>query len=399
MLGNGVRRQARIALLQASKRVTLTSSTRRSVSVSMQALSTTPARQFPEVQSARENSPSRQLFIGNIPNIALEADIRDAFEKFGDVEQIRLTVDSNNTLRRIGFVEFKQKDAAEAALAAPITLFGRPLRLAYSARPPLDPHSTTAQQAKTAVTHPPSAAREHYPPTRTLHFRGYDGDRQALTRSLREFKRNIQRIYFLPSQKNADQKTHGGQRTDSDTHHSTKVEHNSAKSDANSTKSALPKPATRPRSGFITFERIGQAMAALQKLRPHTITAHPTPNFKIAYASPANALRMQKESRKTQRRLKGEVEEREHPISQRLARWRLGAAGPVGSAAAARMAGYLPSRPQKPLRAAGWLPSLRERAAFKLPPAVEYVEGSPVVPSIHATTPEEDLTAARAKEG
>jgi RNA recognition motif-containing protein len=61
----------------------------------------------------------KSLYIGNLPETAGEASLRDRFEPYGEVASVRLITDRDTGMPRgFGYVEMKQKDAAEAARLA-----------------------------------------------------------------------------------------------------------------------------------------------------------------------------------------------------------------------------------------------------------------------------------------
>ena len=70
------------------------------------------------------------IYVGNIPRDSSEKEIRDAFEKFGEVLSVTLIKDKfNNTLKGFGFVDMPKKEEAENAIKSlDGTMFnGRPL--------------------------------------------------------------------------------------------------------------------------------------------------------------------------------------------------------------------------------------------------------------------------------
>ena len=70
------------------------------------------------------------IYVGNIPRETSEADIRSAFEQYGEVSTVNLIKDKyTNTLKGFGFVEMSNKTEAESAIKGlDGTMFsGRPL--------------------------------------------------------------------------------------------------------------------------------------------------------------------------------------------------------------------------------------------------------------------------------
>jgi RNA recognition motif-containing protein len=58
------------------------------------------------------------IYVGNLPREATEADVRDAFEAFGEVTSVALIKDKfTGEPRGFGFVEMPAKSEAEAAIA------------------------------------------------------------------------------------------------------------------------------------------------------------------------------------------------------------------------------------------------------------------------------------------
>jgi len=94
MLVNAIRRQARTVLVTAVRRAAVPSLPARvtlPTLVSLRALSTTLVRRFDDEGKASEHPPSKQLFVGNVPFDATEADIRAAFEAYGPLESVRMS--------------------------------------------------------------------------------------------------------------------------------------------------------------------------------------------------------------------------------------------------------------------------------------------------------------------
>ena len=77
------------------------------------------------------------IYVGNLPYTATEADLRAAFEQFGEVSSAKIVMDrETNRPKGFGFVEMpEQQDAEEAVKALDGSpLGGRPLRV-NEARP------------------------------------------------------------------------------------------------------------------------------------------------------------------------------------------------------------------------------------------------------------------------
>jgi len=57
------------------------------------------------------------IYIGNIPRETTEKEIREAFEKYGEVESVSLIKDKfTNMLKGFGFIEMPKQEEAENAI-------------------------------------------------------------------------------------------------------------------------------------------------------------------------------------------------------------------------------------------------------------------------------------------
>ncbi|MHC4623559.1 MAG: RNA recognition motif domain-containing protein [Planctomycetota bacterium] len=57
------------------------------------------------------------IYVGNLPHKATEDDLRQAFEEFGQVTEVRLIMDKfSGESKGFGFVEMPSKDEAEKAM-------------------------------------------------------------------------------------------------------------------------------------------------------------------------------------------------------------------------------------------------------------------------------------------
>jgi cold-inducible RNA-binding protein len=75
---------------------------------------------------------SNRLYVGNLPFSTNESELREMFEKHGPLESVNVITDrETGRSRGFGFVEFKDADAANAALSAldGFDMGGRPLRV------------------------------------------------------------------------------------------------------------------------------------------------------------------------------------------------------------------------------------------------------------------------------
>lgn len=70
------------------------------------------------------------LFIGGLPWEVDEAALRDAFESYGPIQDVTLLRHDDGRSKGVGFVRFRDTDAAKAALEKDgQELMGRPLRV------------------------------------------------------------------------------------------------------------------------------------------------------------------------------------------------------------------------------------------------------------------------------
>jgi cold-inducible RNA-binding protein len=70
------------------------------------------------------------IYVGNVPRETSEAELREAFEKFGEVSTVTMIKDRyTNTFKGFAFIEMPTKDEAEKAIESMDgTMFsGRPL--------------------------------------------------------------------------------------------------------------------------------------------------------------------------------------------------------------------------------------------------------------------------------
>ncbi|KAJ7468759.1 hypothetical protein FB451DRAFT_1136991 [Mycena latifolia] len=164
MLVNALRRQARIALVTAVRRAAAPSLvapvSRPTSTISLRALSTTLVRRMNEMSDMppSETPPSRQVFVGNIPFDATDADVREALEGCGGIETVRIVTHVDGSSRGFGYVVFSEQEGATNAVNSGTEVFGRPLRLDYSA-----PKSNNPRPAGSGYM-----ARSAVPPGRVL---------------------------------------------------------------------------------------------------------------------------------------------------------------------------------------------------------------------------------------
>ena len=77
------------------------------------------------------------IYVGNLPYSTQEADLREAFERFGRVDSVHIIMDrETNRSRGYGFVEMSNDSEANAAIEGlnGADMSGRPLRV-NEARP------------------------------------------------------------------------------------------------------------------------------------------------------------------------------------------------------------------------------------------------------------------------
>jgi len=85
----------------------------------------------------RLSPPSKQLFVGNIPFESTELEIREFFETYGEMKDIRIGHHEDGQPRGFCHIEFLEQEHAEKVMAdhkeEPLTLGKRPLRLDFAA--------------------------------------------------------------------------------------------------------------------------------------------------------------------------------------------------------------------------------------------------------------------------
>ncbi|WP_422134059.1 RNA recognition motif domain-containing protein [Endozoicomonas sp. ALD040] len=75
-----------------------------------------------------------KLFIGNLPFSSDESDLQQAFEQFGEIDEIRVITDrETGRSRGFAFITFAESDNAQSALTMDgKELNGRPLRVNFA---------------------------------------------------------------------------------------------------------------------------------------------------------------------------------------------------------------------------------------------------------------------------
>ncbi|KAF4568464.1 hypothetical protein EYR36_010475 [Pleurotus pulmonarius] len=137
-------------------------------------------RREPREPREAPTDPSKALFVGNIPFIAEEDDIRLAFEEFGDIESVRIFTGPDGRSKGSARVTFiSQEDATkvvERAIEEPISIFDRTARVEYSFS---------------------SAPRNPRPePNERLFLVNWPGSESELKDAFGRFSRSITDIYF-----------------------------------------------------------------------------------------------------------------------------------------------------------------------------------------------------------
>ncbi|KAJ7726253.1 hypothetical protein DFH07DRAFT_714326, partial [Mycena maculata] len=184
MLVAAIRRQARLALATAVKRTTgpsLVARVARPAPISLRALSTTLVCRY-EGGPASEHAPTRQLFLGNLPFDATDADLREKFEPFGPLKSVRISTKPSGESRGFAHLEFLREEDAVSAYNSfaeePLFMLDRNVRVDY------------------APARPTSAN----PPSHKLYFFDYRGSEESLRETMRDFETSIQRTHFLRNQ-------------------------------------------------------------------------------------------------------------------------------------------------------------------------------------------------------
>ncbi|KAJ7145683.1 hypothetical protein C8R44DRAFT_689743 [Mycena epipterygia] len=166
MLVNAIRRQARTVLVTAVRRTAVPSLPARvtlPTLVSLRALSTTQVRRYDDGPKASEHPPSKQLFVGNLPFDATEADIRQAFEAYGPIESVRMINNPDGSSRGFGYATFVNLEDANQAFSTGAQVLDRQVRIDYTA-PRFDKPSRGSNETLGRGT----MARPAAPPGRVL---------------------------------------------------------------------------------------------------------------------------------------------------------------------------------------------------------------------------------------
>ncbi|KAJ8454641.1 hypothetical protein ONZ45_g19223 [Pleurotus djamor] len=137
------------------------------------------SRNYARRQPSEPSEPSDTLFIANLPFIAEEDDVRLAFEKYGPIEQVRVSVGHDGRSRGSALITFGSNEAASSAMEAsnesPIYIFDRPTRVEFARSRP---------------------GRAPAPPSERLYVRDWQGGENELRAIFGDFEDSIDHIYF-----------------------------------------------------------------------------------------------------------------------------------------------------------------------------------------------------------
>ncbi|KAJ8519638.1 hypothetical protein ONZ45_g3441 [Pleurotus djamor] len=136
-------------------------------------------RVTPIFTPSEPSEPSDTLFIANLPFIAEEDDVRLAFEKYGPIEQVRVSVGHDGRSKGSALITFGSNEAASSAMEAsnesPIYIFDRPTRVEFARSRP---------------------GRAPAPPSERLYVRDWQGGENELRAIFGDFEDSIDHIYF-----------------------------------------------------------------------------------------------------------------------------------------------------------------------------------------------------------
>lgn len=81
-----------------------------------------------------EEGPNKTLYVGNLPWSTNEDKLRELFEKYGEIESIRIPMDREQRIKGFGFVEYKKPEDCQPAIDAlnDTDLEGRKIRVNLS---------------------------------------------------------------------------------------------------------------------------------------------------------------------------------------------------------------------------------------------------------------------------
>lgn len=85
---------------------------------------------------ASEDDFKTTVFVGNLPYVVSEEEVREHFAKFGTIKNVRLVRDAKSHIGKgIGFVMFDSEEELRAAIAGAVKFSGRELRLKKATDP------------------------------------------------------------------------------------------------------------------------------------------------------------------------------------------------------------------------------------------------------------------------
>ncbi|KAK0189965.1 hypothetical protein F5146DRAFT_1053372 [Armillaria mellea] len=129
-------------------------------------------------QEKEKRSPSDTIFVGGFPDGA-EAELREAFGKFGRIMRVHVAYDAEGRSRRFAHVQFAQQECAEKAfdhyMKDPLVLDGLQMNIDY-------------QETRN------NAPKD---PNQKLYFYDFIGDEKAMRELLGPYAANVVSVYFL----------------------------------------------------------------------------------------------------------------------------------------------------------------------------------------------------------
>ncbi|KIL65605.1 hypothetical protein M378DRAFT_76592 [Amanita muscaria Koide BX008] len=136
-----------------------------------------------EKGAPREQTPSRTIYIGNVPYAASTEQLEEMFSSFGKIEAVRMKYDDEGKSMGYAHIDFVTEAdavaAVESAQEEPFWLNNRTLMVNF-ARPGI----------KRTRTKPPQI------PSNRLFFNEFDGTTNDLQQSLEKYAKSIVRIDF-----------------------------------------------------------------------------------------------------------------------------------------------------------------------------------------------------------
>ncbi|KAK0462707.1 hypothetical protein IW261DRAFT_1511828 [Armillaria novae-zelandiae] len=125
-----------------------------------------------------KRGPSDTIFVGGFPDGA-EAELREAFGKFGRIMRVHVAYDAEGRSRRFAHVQFAQQECAEKAfdhyMKDPLVLDGLQMNIDY-------------QEAKN------NSPKD---PNQKLYFYDFIGDEKAMRELLGPYAANVVSVFFL----------------------------------------------------------------------------------------------------------------------------------------------------------------------------------------------------------